>query len=65
MATRNPEPSNIRRKIIGERIKIALAGMGRKTERKWMKKMASAAIHKTNEMYFRETAEFIQKNFKD
>ena len=66
MKTRNPEPVNIRRKIIGQKIKISLALMGRETERKWMRKLgqqsggqADGPVHVTNTMFFNEVLKII------
>lgn len=65
MATRTPEPSNCRQRIIGERIRISLALMGRDSETAWMKGLGrqfsgSEKLHVTNVDFFNEVMDLLE-----
>ncbi|MHC4605683.1 MAG: HEAT repeat domain-containing protein [Planctomycetota bacterium] len=65
-----PDPPNIRRRILRERVNIALARIGRESEEKWVKKLGfqtpsyEGAIHITNCGFFNETLERIMEREK-
>ncbi len=59
-ATKGPDPANARSKILGQRLRFALARMGRQSEREATLRMTEAEVLMPNREFWKETLEKIK-----